>query len=305
MPILEHAAMFCGCPIKDFRRKEDWSGPDASYRLRIDRDAEAARLEELLETFVIQADVGQLKALVIGTWGGESNVSSFDVMRGLIRHRDRFTNLTAIFLGDIIHRETEISRIQNSDVGPLLNAFPKLEILRVRGGQGLRISRLEHQNLRALIVETGGFSRFTLRDLMDCNFPSLGHLELWLGARNHGWNATMAGLQPILNGARFPKLKHLGLRNSEIVNEIARAIVSAPVLSQLHTLDLSLGNLSDPGGRALMGVARYLPLQILNLSHHYLSPSVLKALKMKLRCKVIADDARPVVDDQRQIFASE
>ncbi|MFN8512832.1 MAG: hypothetical protein U0841_09645 [Chloroflexia bacterium] len=66
--------------------------------------------------------------------------------------------LTALFFGDIIVEESEISWIEQTDVSPLLAAFPQLEIFGVRGGNGLSFGQLRHDVLQTLIVETGGLS---------------------------------------------------------------------------------------------------------------------------------------------------
>ena len=56
-----------------------------------------------------------------------------------IEAADRLTGLTALFLGEMTCEENEISWIQQGDVTPLLRAFPRLEVLRVRGGEGLEL----------------------------------------------------------------------------------------------------------------------------------------------------------------------
>ncbi|MFC7639817.1 hypothetical protein ACFQX6_01220 [Streptosporangium lutulentum] len=46
----------------------------------------------------------------------------------------------------------------------------------------------------------------------------------------------MEALEPILSGERLPTLKHLGLQDSEIQDEIASAVASAPVVARLESL---------------------------------------------------------------------
>jgi hypothetical protein len=131
------------------------------------------------------------------------------------------------------------------------------------------------------------------------------HLELWLGARGHGWDGSIDDLFPILDAVRFPRLKYLGLRNSEIADDIARAVVQSPLIEKLNTLDLSLGNLSDAGGRSLWGLMWDLPLKQLNLSHHYLSLEMVRTLQNELRCKVVADQPKVECAGRRPVFVSE
>lgn len=69
----------------------------------------------------------------------------------------------------------------------------------------------------------------------------------------------------------FPRLRHLGLQNSEIQDEIAAAVSSAPVIAQLESLALSMGTLSDTGAEALLGGQPLTHLTSLDLHHHYLT----------------------------------
>ena len=106
---------------------------------------------------------------------------------------------------------------------------------------------------------------------MASKLPALEHLELWLGDGGYGWDGTVEDLQPLFSGELFPNLKSLGLRNSEIQDEVAIAISKAPILRQLEVLDLSMGTLGDLGGQALLDSPEVKNLRKLDLRHHYLS----------------------------------
>jgi hypothetical protein len=110
-------------------------------------------------------------------------------------------------------------------------------------------------------------------------FPELEYLELWLGTPNYGGDCQVNDLQPIFKGKLFPKLKYLGLRNAEIADDIAAVIVKSPVVDQLETLDLSLGNLGDEGATALLQLESKKNLKRLDLHHHYVSKPMQKQLK--------------------------
>jgi hypothetical protein len=257
-----------------------------------------------LETLARQDRAQELQALVIGKWCDYGECPSTGIIDAISDRRQHFLNLKAIFLGDITCAELKEPWIQNCDLGPLLRAFPCLECLRVRGGLGLRfVMREPHDSLRTLILESSGLSRAVLHDLASCSLPNLVHLELWLGAKARGWNGTVDDLRPFLDGSRFPKLRHLGLRNSEIADQLALVVVMAPIMRTLETLDLSYGNISDFGGRALMGIFWDLPLKKLILNHHYLSGDMLKSLHFDLKCKVFAANGKDSNCKQRGIFA--
>ena len=149
-----------------------------------------------------------------------------------------------------------------------------LEYSRIRGGNGLRLRVDSHASLRTLIIETGGMSKALLDDLASFSCPALTHLELWLGDEQYGWDGTVDDLLPLLRRTKYPSLRHLGLRNSEITDDIAVAIAESDILPQLDVLDLSLGTLGDYGAKALLDCAAVSQLDKLDLHHHYMSPEI-------------------------------
>ena len=175
--------------------------------------------------------------------------------------------------------ECEISWINQADVGPLLAAYPGLEHLRVRGGMGLGFGMDRHDGLRTLILESGGLPAGVVRQVAAAELPRLAHLELWTGDDGYGGDTTVADLAPILAGERLPALRHLGLRNCQIADEVAAALAHAPVLGRLETLDLSLGNLGDEGAVALLEGGNLGGLRRLDIHHHYVSDEALDGLK--------------------------
>src|SRR5262249_47632319 len=115
---------------------------------------------------------------------------------------------------------------------------------------------------------------------------ALAHLELWLGGGPEG----LAELAPFLAGDRFPALARLGLRNCPFADELAAALVSAPMTRRLEALGLSLGNLGDGGARSLLALPTG-SLKSLDVTHHYVTPGVLRELK-RLPLSVVADGTR-------------
>jgi len=306
MTISQHAEVFYQRPVKIFESPDDWEGPGHAYRVGTTWDDKQATLHTRLDQLVAQTGSEQLQALIIGAWiGDDSTTSSEKIVKELVKQRDKLAGLKAIFLGDIIYEENEISWIEQSDVSPLLEAYPRLEVLRVRGGNSLKFSQIRHESLHTLIVEAGGLSRSVIREICRCEFPNLQHLELWLGVENYGWDGGVEDLQPILAGARFPKLTSLGLRNSEIVDDIAPVVVNAPILAQLQVLDLSNGTLSDVGAQALLNLPTTIPLMELNLTHHFMTDSMVKRLQEQLSCCVIADDGQDPNEEWRSVVVSE
>src|SRR5262249_278787 len=101
--------------------------------------------------FLDDSSSSRVFGIVIG-----QNDNSALVVKALVAARDRLPNLRAIFLGDIVSEECEISWIEQSDVSPLFAAYPQLEHFCVRGADGLSLGALKHDRLKSLIVQSGG-----------------------------------------------------------------------------------------------------------------------------------------------------
>lgn len=296
---------FHGLPVHDYQDEDSWKGPQFAYRLREEYEDEVTnqdRLDSLLE----QPKADQLTALIIGTWTGAcEGGSSEQTIAALAKIAGRLPNLKHLFLGDITVEECEVSWINQSDISPILKAFPKLISLRVRGGSELSISRVSHDSLQEIAIETGGLSRNVLRQLFLCNFPNLEHLELLLGDEGYGFDGSVEDLQPVLSGRLYPKLTYLGLMNSEITDDIAAVVVNSPIVDRISVLDLSMGNLSDTGIQALHALAGKKNLQKLNIAHHYCSDKAVKELEAALSCEVDASDAQGEDEEFRACMHAE
>ena len=250
------------------------------FRVEVTWDDEDEKFEEKLEHFLKSDLAPTADRLVIGAWDTEELYDTHpgEVIELLVKHKDRLPKLKALFLGDIIQEQAEMSWIQQTDISPLLRALGDLELLRVRGSDGLAIDEPAHPKLRALGLEAAGLEVEVVRSVCTADFPKLEYLELWLGSNNRG-SSTVEDLMPILSGKVFPGLKHLGLRNCDHVDAIAGVIVNAPIVQSLESLDLSFGTLSDEGGQALLNLPTGGSLKRLNLHHHFMGKDVVKRLK--------------------------
>lgn len=285
MTIDAHDPTFAGKPIADWEPGRPVPPPrTAAVRLALDWDQsqEGETMPGRIRALAALPEARELEALVIGPWDFESSTDSSEIVSTLAQASGAFQRLAAVFLGDITFDEQEISWIQQSDVSPILAAYPRLEELRVRGGTNLALESPDHGALRKLVIETGGLPASVARAVARAELPALRHLELWLGSDGYGGDARVDDLAPILEGTRLPSLRTLGLRDAEIADLVAAAVVRAPVLSRIRVLDLSLGTLSDAGGAHLVASPGIAALERLDLHHHYLSPELqarLSALK--------------------------
>jgi predicted DNA-binding WGR domain protein len=223
----QNAGTFIGKRVVDYDPEKP-AKADVVYRFRSDYDNN--EVIPHLEHFLATGAAAETTGLVIGAWhGDDSEMTPKDVVQLLVKGKNRLPKLAAIYIGDITSEENEISWIHQCDLSPILEAFPKLQLLRSRGGDGLELKSPRHKNLRALALETGGLDVSVIRSISMSGFPNLEYLELWLGTDEYGANHSVADLQPILSGRLFPKLKYLGLRNSEHADELAAVVVNSPL----------------------------------------------------------------------------
>ncbi len=239
---------------------------------------------QMWEHFKQVVDLDAVTQLIIGAWDDEVFEEGPEVMvETLVNDAANLQHLESLFVGDISGEESEISWICNGELGPLLNALPNLTYFGARGGNDLRFEKCsEHLKLQKLVIETGGLDQHTVEDIIAMNLPELKELELWLGSSDYGFSGEVDTYLPLIvgkpypdNSYPFPKLTHLRLKNSEIADDLAHAFLDAPVLSQLKTLDLSMGIMSDQGVQALLENKEITNLSELDLSSNYIQDSSL------------------------------
>ncbi len=309
--ISEHATEWLGFPVRLFDAKLSERGvsdyANTIYRLALDWEGDAD-FQTLFSRFLSNPASARTPAIIIGQFHTDDpSDGSGEVVQLLVSAGDKLPNLRGIFIGDLVSEENEISWIVQSDISPLLIAYPQLEHLRLRGTGELTFGgRLTHTHLKSLTIETGGLPPDLLREVLASQLPALESLELWLGTTAYGGDVSVPDLQPLLSGNLFPALKHLGLRDSEIADDIAAALASAPILSRLTSLDLSLGTLSDNGGGALLANPALKTLKRLDLHRHYLSKDMMKSLKRAFpSVNVDEPEGSDTDEDDRYVAVSE
>ena len=285
-----HLTMFIGKKVTEYTGPACVKKTRKVYAFRYSYGEDSKGVVDLLDSFAQTDGPEYTTGLVIGNYG-EYPSDAEPIVNKLVELKDRFPNLVAVFLGDMEYTDCEVSWIENCDMTPLLNAFPKLELLRVRGGTGVRFKSAKHENLRALAIESGGLGRDAVAQICKAKFPKLEYLELWLGTDSYGGDCRVNDLQPILSGKSFSNLEYLGLRNSEIVDEIAGVVASSPILQQIEILDLSLGTMTDEGGKALLNIPQKCKLEKIDVCGNFLTNESIKDLK-KLHVTVVLKSQR-------------
>src|SRR5688500_18842531 len=182
--ISEHLTSWLGHPVHPLGFEElEEKTPDLSRticRLYIAFESPGT-FTDLFARFLRLPGVERTPGVIIGAYSGDdSSLESREAVELLVNAHASLPALRGIFLGDIISEENEISWINQSDVSPLLAAYPRLEHFAVRGGTGLVLGKVAHASLKSLVVQSGGLPRSVLADLARCTLPALEHLELWL-----------------------------------------------------------------------------------------------------------------------------
>jgi uncharacterized protein (TIGR02996 family) len=200
-------------------------------------------LEKLLDS-----EAGALlETLIVGIVQFEMN--SYDETMAVIGRKPRM--LTRIELGDFAPEETELNW---SEIGDCDRMWPgvraELRSLRLSSGS-MRLGTIDLPELRELEIWTGGLETNSVVSIANAKWPKIERLDIMFGQSEHGASGGVEELMPLLQGKGVPRLRHLGLRNFEFGWQLARALPAAHVLRQLHSLDLSFGNLCDEDAREL------------------------------------------------------
>jgi hypothetical protein len=292
MAIYENLRKFHDLPVKDFKQSGDIADlSTVAPRLRCHYDEDES-LADYLSCLLDEPGALSIRALVLGVWmeGGEAiDTTPREAIELLVASKDKLPNLEALFVGDIISEENEISWIQNSDMSALWLAFPKLKEFGARGGNDLRLGKINHRALKKLVIETGGLPAALAREVLEANAP-LEHLELWIGDDGYGRTTEISDLNDLFDDKLFPNLKTLALRNCDFADEVAVRLGTSPILERIEHLDLSLGTLTNAGAEALIASGRIGHLKSLDIRHHYVSDDVRKKLAA-VTPNLIADDA--------------
>ncbi|KEH96785.1 STM4015 family protein [Clostridium massiliodielmoense] len=222
--------------------------------------------------------------LIIGNWieAWDENDEADKIVEFIVENKDKFPNLKKIYFGDIDYEECEISWIINGDLAPLINNF-KLNSFTAKGGTNLRFKNLESSTLKELIVISGGTSKETIKDISSASLPNLERLELYFGDSNYGFDSEVEDIEPFIKRANYPNLKYLGLKNSEIQDEICEKIFKGNILENLEVLDISFGTLSDKGAQTILNnLDKLKNIKAIDLTYNYISENLLEKLENEL-----------------------
>jgi len=258
--------------------------------------------QTMIEDILADEELAGLDELIIGCWGESWDNGVQPVIDGIVKNKERFANVKHLFIGDMDFEECEVSWIEQGDYGKLWSALPQLEKLTIKGSTNLSLGDIQHENLKELEIICGGLPKEILESIGAAKLPSLVSLSLYIGIEDYGFDGDVADIRSMLEKSDLPKLEKLGILDSEIQDEIAEAVVKCKYMSQISSLDLSYGTLSDKGGQILLdALPSYPNIKEVNLEWHYMSDSMMEKLS-KLDADIDLDDQQEADEDDGEIY---
>lgn len=264
--------------VKEFNSEVNITNPEiTAYSLNLKQD---------WELFIYSPQSHQIQALYC-------HYPSHYFIDVFVEAKSQLRNLKALFWGDPrddFYKDISKHKLTRN-MSLILEAYSNLEVLHIRGradgdsydpflGSCLSFTPTEHLHLKTLIIETKVLPKSTLHEIVNLSLPNLEYLELWIGRA--GFDAV--SLIPKIS-ERFPKLKYLGIRSCEDADEVAKVLVSSPLVERLRILDLSMGEMTNQGVEYFLNCPPVNQLHTLNLSMNYISNT---QVLDQLLCQVIA-----------------
>ncbi|MFC5182577.1 leucine-rich repeat domain-containing protein [Actinomadura harenae] len=274
---MSRAKEFHGLPVAGFYPDQGGAVAAAESAWCLNADySDSSGLAEVFASFFDRADSTQVTALLLGHIGYDAPTAA----EVLMDVADRLPALRALSLG---HEQDFCGMEASGDFTPVLERFPRLERLDVRGRHDLEFRPVRHGTLKTLRVESCNLPGDVMRAIADSDLPALERLDVWLGVDDpEGDVADETDLGAVLTGERLPSLRALALENSGRQDEIAEEVATAPVVARLRRLSLARGTFSDQGAEALLSGQPLTHLEHLDLHHHYLSDTEMDRLQAAL-----------------------
>ena len=236
--------------------------------------------ETMIEEIMNDPDFSTLEEIVVGCWGEAwDNESAQPLVDGIVTNKEKFAHVKSLFIGDMDYEDCEVSWIMQADYSKLWDAMPQLEKLVIKGSNDLELGNIAHEQLRHLEIICGGLPKDVIQTIQKAKLPNLETLLLYIGVEDYGFDGDITTIKELLDQSDFPNLSYLGLTDSEIQNEITKEVLNSKYISQITTLDLSMGGLTDDGGQLLLEcLPKYPNIKNLNLEYHYLSDEMMERL---------------------------
>ena len=256
-------------------------GKSKKYGYDYDKDYEE---EEVGESFVDEIlndpEFPELTELIIGNWCDAWEGDCQGILDKIVEHAEKFSHIQSLFVGDMESEECEVSWIMQGNYSAVWAALPNLKELIIKGSQELELGEICHENLESLTIICGGLPSSVIESIGRAKLPNLKKLHLYIGVEDYGFDGDADTVRKLLDEADFPKLEYLGIADSEIQDELTEVVLNSKFMSQIHTLDLSDGTLSDKGGEMLAKTIPLYPnIQVLDLHHNFMTDEMIEKLR--------------------------
>lgn len=278
-----------------------------SKRFAYTYEDEGKTAADLLQEILEDAQLSDLDEIVIGPWGDncwdESEEGVQIIIDGIVANKEKFSHVTSLFFGDMGFEDCEVSWIIQGDYSKLWEAMPQLERLVIKGSNELVLGEITHENLKLLEIICGGLPKSVIASIQKAKLPALQKLLLYIGVEDYGFDGDASAIRDFLAESDFPQLTYLGITDSEIQDEITEVVLDCKYLSQITTLDLSFGTLTDKGGEMLLKkLPEYPNIKRLELYHHFLSDQMMKELQNLPDIQVNVDEQQEPDDYDGEIY---
>lgn len=236
--------------------------------------------ETLIKDILADPEFENLTELIIGDWGNTWEDDCQRIIDGIVENADRFSHIERLFIGDMNFEECEVSWIMQGDYSRLWAAMPQLKSLTIKGSTDLVLGKIRHENLEELVIICGGLPQSVIQSVQEARLPALKKIQLYIGVENYGFDGDAGTIREFLEKADFPKLEYLGITDSEIQDELTEVVLESKFMGQIHTLDLSMGTLTDKGGELLLKKLPSWPnVKTLDVHYNYLSDEMADRLE--------------------------
>lgn len=235
--------------------------------------------ETMIADIMADEEFPSLEGIVIGSWGDAWEDACQQIIDDIVGNKDKFSHIKSLFIGDMGFEDCEVSWIIQGDYSKLWNAMPQLESLTIKGSTDLSLGTIQHDNLKKLEIICGGLPSNVIKSITKAKLPSLETLILYIGVDNYGFDGDKDIIKQLLDDSDFPSLKYLGLEDSEIQDDIAEIVFGSKYISQIETLDLANGTLTDKGGQLIADKLKDYPnIKKVDLHYHFMTDEIMDKL---------------------------
>ena len=235
----------------------------------------------LIEEITEDSEFNELEEIVIGPWGEMwDEEDAQPIVEFIADNPEKFSHIKSLFVGDMDFEDCEVSWIMQADYTRLWDAMPQLEKFTVKGSMDLTLGLKSHENLKSLEIICGGLPADVIKEVQNAKLPNLETLILYIGVDSYGFDGDIDTIKNLIEKSDFPKLKYLGIVDSEMQDEVTEVLLNCKYIGQISTLDLSKGTLTDKGGELLLNEIKLRTnITKLDLGFHFMSDEMMDKLK--------------------------